>query len=401
MHGVRAESALDLVAEEAKDGPGLPSGGGCTKRTVGWSSALSVLVWAALGISGPSAQPAPTQRAAPCHSWKYVSSPTYAAAQLSGVTAASSSDVWAVGNLLGLNPLIQHWDGSVWTQVPQPATFGILRSAVAVSDVDVWTVGSIDGLRTLIEHWDGTTWSVIPSPSPGNPDNFLNGVAALSASDIWAAGYHSAPNGSIQPLYEHWDGESWTVVREAPGTPNNGGEIYGIHAISTTDVWAVGYQGSPVSIAVPLIEHWDGHSWHVVKAAPVHQGTIDRLGGVFGTASNDVWAVGFSENGGFIEHWDGVTWARTQSVPLGPLIGIDGSGPMDIWAVGNLSVEPLTEHWDGTSWTRVGAALHGQSTGLAAVAAPSPSNIWTVGTFIPTGGGGGSPATEHSNGVCA
>ncbi len=35
------------------------------------------------------------------------------------------------------------------------------------------------------------TWSVVTSPSPGSTGNVLQGVAAVSASDIWAVGFYS------------------------------------------------------------------------------------------------------------------------------------------------------------------------------------------------------------------
>ena len=45
----------------------------------------------------------------------------------------------------------------------------------------------------------------------------------------------------------------------------------GFTAVATPapgDVWAVGWEGPPndhglVNLWRPLIEHWDGHSWHV------------------------------------------------------------------------------------------------------------------------------------------
>ncbi len=35
------------------------------------------------------------------------------------------------------------------------------------------------------------TWKLISSPSPGNDSNFLAGVAAASAKDVWAVGMAS------------------------------------------------------------------------------------------------------------------------------------------------------------------------------------------------------------------
>src|SRR5438552_1075181 len=37
----------------------------------------------------------------------------------------------------------------------------------------------------------GPSWGVVTGPSPGSADNALNGVAAVSANDVWAVGYYS------------------------------------------------------------------------------------------------------------------------------------------------------------------------------------------------------------------
>jgi hypothetical protein len=47
-----------------------------------------------------------------------------------------------------------------------------------------------DGL-TLTEQWNGTNWSVISSPNVGKSSNVLNALGVVSATDIWAVGYHS------------------------------------------------------------------------------------------------------------------------------------------------------------------------------------------------------------------
>jgi hypothetical protein len=54
--------------------------------------------------------------------------------------------------------------------------------------------------HTLIEHWDGTTWSQMPSPSPGFSAELL-GVAS-SGNGIWAVGDFDS-GGPIQTLAVH------------------------------------------------------------------------------------------------------------------------------------------------------------------------------------------------------
>ena len=83
----------------------------------------------------------------------------------------------------------------------------------AVADDDVWSVGR-SGRLTLTEHWDGTSWTVVPSPN-GNPNppagirfaNWLAGASALSTNDVWAVGYFFENDAVRQrTLILHWDG---------------------------------------------------------------------------------------------------------------------------------------------------------------------------------------------------
>jgi hypothetical protein len=57
--------------------------------------------------------------------------------------------------------------------------------------------------QTLTEHWNGSQWSIVSSPNSGKYSNELYGVVAVSANNIWAAGYND--NGSAyQTLTEFY-----------------------------------------------------------------------------------------------------------------------------------------------------------------------------------------------------
>src|SRR6476620_2934177 len=72
----------------------------------------------------------------------------------------------------------------------------------------------------------GPAWRVVDSPNSGTASNDLYGIAALSATDMWAVG------GVVsQTLTMHWDGTQWTIV-PSPGP----GALYGVTAISSANV---------------------------------------------------------------------------------------------------------------------------------------------------------------------
>src|SRR5439155_23464018 len=124
---------------------------------------------------------------------------------------------------------------------------------------------------------------------------------------MWAVGGSTTAQRGGQSLLEHWDGIRWTRVREP--TLRYGALLYGASAVSTDDVWAVGYQGTSQGFeSAPLTEHWDGTTWSVVPAPSPSQVGQNLFNSVAAISADDAWAVGDGGNGPFIEHWDGAAW---------------------------------------------------------------------------------------------
>jgi hypothetical protein len=163
---------------------------------------------------------------------------------LYGVTCASASDCWAVGEqgTVPAQTLIDHWDGTSWSEVTSSNVstdqVNILSAVTCVSTADCWAVGSSDNYnQALVERWNGTTWSIVPSPQTGS---ILNAVACLSASDCWAAGPYYTPNPPAQTLLIHWDGTSWTKASSPNTSAAQSNNLAGIACASSSDCWAVG-----------------------------------------------------------------------------------------------------------------------------------------------------------------
>lgn len=307
--------------------------------------------------------------------WSFVTNPNQGTVHfLSGVAALSTSDVWAVGQYLTvsgtLDTLTERWNGATWSIIPSPnatSQGNDLLGVAVVAAKDVWAVGNqIDSngiQQVLIEHWDGAKWSIVPSPSPGVNGNSLNGVVAVSATDAWAVGYQTNGSGIQQALIEQWNGRQWNVVSSpSPGPTMN--DLSGITALSATDVWAVGYHDGN-NIVQTLIEHWNGTQWSAVTSPNTASGSF--LNAVSAASANNAWAVGtsgtlFGVYDTLIEHWDGHAW----SIVTSPSPGSAGSllnGVVDLsgnaaWAVGSysnnhFSSQTLTEYWDRSAWSAV------------------------------------------------
>jgi hypothetical protein len=70
-----------------------------------------------------------------------------------------------------------------------------LNGVAAVSAHSVWAVGSAATGKPLIEHWDGRAWKQVPCASPrGAQESLLNSVAVTGSSTAWAA-WSQAPAG--------------------------------------------------------------------------------------------------------------------------------------------------------------------------------------------------------------
>jgi len=303
--------------------------------------------------------------------WSIVPSPGVGSngGSLGGIAAVATNNLWAVGTTSDQSgtrqALIAQWNGTQWSPVPSPAPSqegGGLGSVSAISASDIWAVGTYytnGSNNTLAEHWDGSQWTLVPTPNPQAGGNYLSSVVALSSTDAWAVGGSFSGTGAALTLVEHWDGTQWSVVNSPnPGTGYN--DLMGMAALSATNIWAVGnaYNHHKARTKT-LIEHWDGAQWSVVKSPNVFQ-ERNFLSQVATLSATNIWAVGYSQNQGgitapehtLIEHWNGTNW-RMMSSPnpgqnhniLNAVTEVPGSN--QVWTIGTEGLyygDPLTAY---------------------------------------------------------
>jgi hypothetical protein len=332
-----------------------------------------------------------------CGNWNVVPGPNGSSSSgLSGVATVSATNVWAVGGfgsqMGGGQTLIENWNGTIWSVVTSSnpgSIYNHLNGVTAVSATDVWAVGyyvNTTGVtQTLIEHWNGTSWSAVKSPSPAPVNNELFSVAAVSANDIWTVGFTST-NTTDHTLVEHWNGTSWSVVK-SPNPGSSSDHLAGVAAVSSKNVWAVGDSNT---FGKTLVEHWNGTSWSVVTSPS--PGIGDDLTSVAAVSASNIWAAGYtstsSTNLTLVEHWNGTSWQVVKSVNVGKspaFWAITAVSATDVWVVGSDGTSTkfdvtLTERWNGTSWSVVKSPSPGSfSTQLVGVAAVSATDVWAVG----------------------
>jgi hypothetical protein len=350
--------------------------------------------------------------------WTIVAAPpTGQDANLSGVTTTSDNDAWAVGyccaapNFLGAKPIIDHWNGSAWSQATVPSTGYSTNSLTAVSassTSDAWAVGRSEPQRytfyPLAMQWNGTAWSVSSSFVSALGGQLGVGVADISPTDAYAIGGHlgSAHSG----LVAQWNGSTWTrLTVPLPKNNNMLSDLYAVSADSASDAWIVGtyeFEVNPSDYAEETYSlHWNGTAWSIVPM-PLEPGTNPNFEYVFNAikanSPTDVWAVGESVNAAqsgsaatLIEHYNGKQWSIVPSPSPGTgaeLTGVTTSNVTDnVWAVGSYTptgssvAQTLTLNWNGNTWNTMASPDGGTGASLlfSVAATPGASIVQAVG----------------------
>jgi hypothetical protein len=321
-----------------------------------------------------------------------VATPDVLGGALSGVSARSGDDVWAVGGPYGWperstesgalhTTLAEHWDGTAWALVATPRLDGSLVDVVSTGADQAWAVGVRDRAHPsgLVEHWDGGRWAQAVAP----PTTGLWAVAASSDEDVWAVGSGTNDAGVVL----HWNGNSWQQVLSRPHAV-----LVDVVALSGTDVWAVGSDAGHY-----LALHWNGIRWRVLLLrGPGNGYHTPDLASVAAFSTDDVWVAGSATPSGFMPdtndqvvfHWNGRAWSdRTQQNGLDPelaLAAIAAGPPDQVWLTGtdfeDWAQSPgegsFLGRWDGSRWQYTALAT---GAWLDALTSDTNGTLWAVG----------------------
>jgi alpha-tubulin suppressor-like RCC1 family protein len=326
-------------------------------------------------------------------------------------SAQSASNILAVGNNsngLKNTLLAERWNGTSWHAATMPAPKGhkpTIRGVVDLGASDGWAVGyttsgATNHQRTLIEHWNGSAWTVVPSPDPlrGTAGNdALEAVDGVSPTDVWAVGQRFSFNGGgITLIFEHFNGTTWTVARFPVTTRFELASA--ITTIAPDDAWVVGSFASEATLSA----HWNGTRWAIVRTPSPTDGpnVLNNLTGVTAVSSTDVYASGWEGNVNnqnfakpYILHWNGTAWTLVDLPNSGgegsranAIAALSGS---DVWAFGQTqesdgSILDYAAQFNGTTWTMQPVPQPGQQgnlidNSLDAAASPGQGTVWALG----------------------
>lgn len=310
--------------------------------------------------------------------------------RLRAVYVAGPNDVFVGGGERGGAGAIARWNGTSWQAVPLPSNAKRIYALRGTSATNVWA-GTESG---QVFQYNGATWSVrasvgsavrsmIIQPSGRVWFATVNGkVFRLSGSQFIQSGSLQSERATLaqdgDELYllvgsfsYRWDGRAWQqFISEVPFYPRNFVAGHGA-------VWVTGPGGKLASlqqyywhrladnIGTPSytaawrapsgelftvgdggrLQHYTATGWSSFIAP-----NADRFVAVWGTAANNVFAVGRANTGGSgrVYRFDGTTWTNILEVPevsFHTVTGVDAAHVYVGDSEGNVRM------FNGASWT--------------------------------------------------
>jgi hypothetical protein len=226
---------------------------------------------------------------------------------LNDVVAIAPDDVWAVGMD------ILHWDGAAWTVAarPQIELYGI--SAAAPDDI--WAVGRGRANAPLLMHWDGRTWGEVPIPiALPIAGRWLHDVTAISANDLWVV---TQGNGIL-----HWDGKTWANLADPAAVDYR---VYVAITHVNGAVWIAGYESKSWTNASPhksaILRYANPTGIACGAPPPWRRVPLTPPGPVPGTGSLTFPETGKIITGVFLDYWKNNGGLAQQGYPISSPMG--------------------------------------------------------------------------------
>ena len=331
---------------------------------------------------------------------------------LTGVSCTLATACMAVGygyngSSYELVPVAASWDGSTWTIRPPPSPSNAAGAVLAYVQCATANACMAVGQYTptgseaqpLIEFWNGSVWTIQAAPLPsGESGGSLYGVSCPSTTTCTAVGsYFTSAGGPTEELAlaESWNGTSWSVQPTAATMPLTSSSLNAVWCLSAASCEAVGriYTGSGEET---LAESWNGTSWSIQPTPNPSGSTFSYFANIScAPAGTPCKAVGSSGNETLVESWDGTSWS-TDTTPKIPnatessFSDVSCTSTIACTAVGYYLDNTvgaqgarltLAERWNGTNWTAEQTpdppvVETEAATSLASTSATVVGNVW-------------------------
>jgi hypothetical protein len=139
-----------------------------------------------------------------------------------------------------------------WNRVFQSRDSGGFRSIAAISKSDVWAAGYLTRsgkivYKPYLRHFNGSAWQAVTIPGASMTSDT---VRATSASNVWLTGMIWVGKKVEKAIAYRWNGSHWLAVSSPHPVVDYGP---GVTALSPSDVW-IGWESTIRTYAA----HWDG-----------------------------------------------------------------------------------------------------------------------------------------------
>lgn len=250
--------------------------------------------------------------------------------------------------------------GYTWVQQSPLPGSNTLYATAAVTATASWSVGAYG----CVMYYNGTELAGKTS----NTTNDLYAVDAVSVSDVYAVGQNKT--------IIHYNGTSWSV-QPAPTDANNQYNycLFGVAAVSATNIWAVGGEDGFRNAVILHNNTGTAAGWHFEKNQSLDPAFASGgLQAVCALSTGQVWAVGQDYSNGRTYYFNGSAWTLRDTARA--LISVSAYDVNNVWGV----------CWDGTVVRSVnGGASYSDVTSItdtswpACVKAYSSQAAWVAG----------------------
>ena len=163
------------------------------------------------------------------------------------------------------------------------------------------------------------------------------------------------------------NGTTWQAMDS--GTTEHLMDVWGT---ASDNIFAVGGNGT--------ILHYDGTEWTLMNSP-----TTELLQSIWGANADDIWIVGFYDEI-ILRSQNGSEWKKEPNLPSDLIFhDVWGSGPNDVYAVGEYGESSdggVILHFDGNSWTNEHGPIFGPISGpvqFNGVWGRGPNEVFVVG----------------------
>ena len=200
--------------------------------------------------------------------------------------------------------------------------------------------------EAVASRWDGSTWTTSALPVPAGTSISEASAVSCASATACVAGLHLSDGSTDGAGVATWDGSAWATIRlPAPSGASNTA-ILGVSCVSSTACMAVGMWTDGSNNTQPLAEHWDGSSWSILPLAVQTAGPNPLLNDVSCSAADACTAVGQDANShAVVLRWDGTTWTQQAAIDA-PLQSVSCPSQLSCTAVGGGTIEA----WNGLTW---------------------------------------------------